>query len=81
MADKERSGLEKLLAVSPGMGFRMPPPGFEKWAESFLADQAPEVRNGWNPRSNACKRRMPGPILFRGVTTNPVITRPASIPF
>ncbi|HHY36606.1 MAG TPA: transaldolase [Firmicutes bacterium] len=78
MADKERSALEKLLAASPGMEvwWDASPLIFEKWAETFLAKQPPEVREWLEPQV----RRLyvkddPAKSLFKGVTTNPVITK------
>ncbi|NLP19043.1 MAG: transaldolase, partial [Firmicutes bacterium] len=78
MSEKQKSGLEKLVAQSPGMEiwWDASPLVFQDWADSFIAAQTPAVREWLEPQV----RRLyveddPAQSLFRGVTTNPVITK------
>ena len=74
----KRSGLEKLVAKSPGMEvwWDASPLVFENWADSFIARQSPAVREWLEPQVRRLYvKDNPTQSLFRGVTTNPVITK------
>lgn len=80
MANKKLSALERLVAASPEMEiwWDASPLVFDKWVESFLAKQTPEVREWLEPQLRRLYDKTdPTQSLFRGVTTNPVITKKA----
>ena len=78
MAEKQKSGLEKLIAQSPGMEiwWDASPLVFAHWAKNFVAKQEPAVQEWLRPQvERLYVKDNPPQSLFRGVTTNPVITK------
>lgn len=80
MAAEQKSGLEKLLTSSPGMEvwWDASPLVFEHWRDKFVGEQPPEVQEWLAPQVDRLfPVDDPARTLFRGVTTNPVITKKA----
>ncbi|MGI6574657.1 MAG: transaldolase family protein [bacterium] len=80
MAEQKMSGLEKLVAVSPGMEiwWDASPLVFDHWQKDFLARQEPQVRKWLEPQvKRLYVENDPAKSLFRGCTTNPIITKKA----